>query len=493
MHAKVAGFLKSISVDVGDRVRAGQLLAVLEVPELQDEIRQDEAVREARRRGNQSCAGRSRTRPSRRTTSRTSPPTGWTSVMKARPNLVAQQDIDEASGPRPRGRGAGGHGAGGARVAPGTSSRSRRPRAARRRRCSTTRASPRPFAGVITHRYADTGAMIQAGTSSQTQAMPVVRLSENDRLRLVIPVPESAVSRIHLGSPRRRHGAVAAQDRVTARSRVSPIASTPTPGRCGSKSTCRTRICELVPGHVCRRHAVLDQASSDAIVAPVQAVDRSRRRAHACSSSDATARLEIAERDTRARDRRPRRGDDGAVARATWSSSAAGRSSSRARSSTPKLAAPAAIGENADVALFAPQPVLHHRRLPDRDRRRPDEPRADAGRSVSRHQHPAGRVATFYNGMPPEQIETDITGRFERFFTLGSGIDHMESRSLPGREHHPRVLPAGHERGLRRHRRSRTWRWPTCGGCRRARCRRSCRSSTRRACRSRSSRSRARG
>ena len=41
-------------------------------------------------------------------------------------------------------------------------------------------------------------------------------------------------------------------------------------------------------------------------------------------------------------------------------------------------------------------------------------------------------VATFYSGMPPEQIETEITGRFERFFTLGSGIDHMESRSLPG-------------------------------------------------------------
>ena len=41
-------------------------------------------------------------------------------------------------------------------------------------------------------------------------------------------------------------------------------------------------------------------------------------------------------------------------------------------------------------------------------------------------------VATFFSGMPPEQIETDITGRFERFFTLASGIDHMESRSLPG-------------------------------------------------------------
>src|SRR5579862_90986 len=45
---------------------------------------------------------------------------------------------------------------------------------------------------------------------------------------------------------------------------------------------------------------------------------------------------------------------------------------------------------------------------------------------------PVVSVATFYSGMPPEDIETDITNRFERFFTLASGIDHMESRSLPG-------------------------------------------------------------
>ena len=41
-------------------------------------------------------------------------------------------------------------------------------------------------------------------------------------------------------------------------------------------------------------------------------------------------------------------------------------------------------------------------------------------------------VATFYSGMPPQDIETDITNRFERFFTLAGGIEHMESRSLPG-------------------------------------------------------------
>src|ERR1700692_4654122 len=45
---------------------------------------------------------------------------------------------------------------------------------------------------------------------------------------------------------------------------------------------------------------------------------------------------------------------------------------------------------------------------------------------------PVVAVATFFSGMPPEQIENDITGRFERFFTLAAGIDHMESRSLTG-------------------------------------------------------------
>jgi RND family efflux transporter MFP subunit len=57
-----------------------------------------------------------------------------------------------------------------------------------------------PFSGVVTKRYADTGSLIQAGTASDTQAMPVVRLVEWSRLRLVVPVPESAVAQIHLGS-----------------------------------------------------------------------------------------------------------------------------------------------------------------------------------------------------------------------------------------------------------------------------------------------------
>ena len=55
-------------------------------------------------------------------------------------------------------------------------------------------------------------------------------------------------------------------------------------------------------------------------------------------------------------------------------------------------------------------------------------------------------VATFYSGMPPEDIETDITDPLERFFTLACGVDHMESRSLLGRQHHQGLLPAGNKR-----------------------------------------------
>ena len=57
-----------------------------------------------------------------------------------------------------------------------------------------------PFNGVVTKRYADTGALVQAGTASSTQAMPVVRVAETDVLRLILPVPESAVPQVHLGS-----------------------------------------------------------------------------------------------------------------------------------------------------------------------------------------------------------------------------------------------------------------------------------------------------
>jgi multidrug efflux pump subunit AcrA (membrane-fusion protein) len=97
VHAKVAGFLKSIIVDVGDRVQAGQLLAVLEIPELQDEIQQDEAViRHGEEEVKRAQADLERTQSGHEVAHLAA--TRLASVMKERPNLVAQQDIDEATG-----------------------------------------------------------------------------------------------------------------------------------------------------------------------------------------------------------------------------------------------------------------------------------------------------------------------------------------------------------------------------------------------------------
>ncbi len=271
VHAKVAGFLKSISVDVGDRVRAGQLLAVIEVPELQDEIRQDEAaVKRAAEEINRAQADLERARSAHDVAHIAAD--RLTNVMKVRPNLVAQQDIDEASGRD--------------RVAEAQVATAQASQASARDQHEIAKAAGRktqtlfdyaritaPFAGVITHRYADTGAMIQTGTSSQTQSMPVVRLSENDRLRLVIPAPESAVSRIHLG----QHVDVTVQSlHRTVSGTVARFAN-----RLDTDTrTMRVEVdvqnanLELVPGMYADASLSLDQVSG-VVIAPVQAVDRS--------------------------------------------------------------------------------------------------------------------------------------------------------------------------------------------------------------------------
>jgi RND family efflux transporter MFP subunit len=129
-----------------------------------------------------------------------------------------------------------------------------------------------PFAGVVTRRYADTGAMIQAGTSSQTQAMPVVTLSDNSRLRLVIPVPESAVARIRTG------GAVDLRVDAIHKTLTGTIA------RFADRLDADTRTMRvevdvqnpdfsLVPGMYADASLVLNEAKH-VVVAPVEAVDR---------------------------------------------------------------------------------------------------------------------------------------------------------------------------------------------------------------------------
>ena len=85
---------------------------------------------------------------------------------------------------------------------------------------------------------------------------------------------------------------------------------------------------------------------------------------------------------------------------------------------------------------------------------------------------PVVLVATFYSGMPPQQIEADITDTFERFFTLGSGIDHMESRSMTGVSLIKIYFQPGTDANAGTSPKSQILQWPISAGCRRARFRR---------------------
>ena len=171
LHAKVTGYVKDLKVDIGDRVKEGQLLAVLEVPELTDEL--DHAV-----------AAHQRAQADYREAHLAY--TRLVAVNKDHPNLIAQQDLDAAEA-----RDAIAQGALGAAKADVDRYRTM---------VAYTRITA-PFAGVITKRYADRGSLIQAGTASNTQAMPLVRVSDNALLRLDFPVSVDYVRGIRLDAP----------------------------------------------------------------------------------------------------------------------------------------------------------------------------------------------------------------------------------------------------------------------------------------------------
>lgn len=196
LHAKVAGFLREITVDVGDRVTKGQRLATLEVPEMNEDIAQAAAGR-AR---SEADVVRARVDLQRAETTAKLAQLSFerlSAVLKSRPNLIAQQEIDEAKTRADAAR----EQVEAARAALAAAQQQVRAAAAGESRARTIEAYSRitaPFAGVITRRYVHPGAMIPAGTASQ--ATPVVRLSNDERLRLVVPLPESAIPSVRLGS-----------------------------------------------------------------------------------------------------------------------------------------------------------------------------------------------------------------------------------------------------------------------------------------------------
>ncbi|HUA61094.1 MAG TPA: efflux RND transporter periplasmic adaptor subunit [Verrucomicrobiae bacterium] len=199
LFAKEAGFVHTLNVDYGTHVHSGQVLAVLEIPELQMQLDEDDAdIADATDR-----IGRAQKELDRVTAQRDVLHLQFTrldAVAKSRAGLVAQQEVDDSRG-RDLAAEAQVEGAESALE----SARSQLAHARAKRRHDQTLFDYSkiiaPFDGVVTQRYANLGALMQSGTNSSTQATPLVQLSEDDLFRLVIPVPESYVRYIRTGDP----------------------------------------------------------------------------------------------------------------------------------------------------------------------------------------------------------------------------------------------------------------------------------------------------
>ena len=198
VHAKVSGYIRAIYVDIGDKVRQGQVLAVLEVPELSAQLKgtvadfaqsKDEIVRAehevARAQSVHAALHADYTR--------------LKLASQAQPGLIAEQELDDAQAKDLAAEAQ----IDAAKSALSAAKQKSAASSANHDRVSALEAYTKvtaPLDGVIIWRYADTGALIQSGTSSDTQSLPIVKLSQSGLLRLRLPVPEDAVSYIHEGA-----------------------------------------------------------------------------------------------------------------------------------------------------------------------------------------------------------------------------------------------------------------------------------------------------
>ena len=197
VHAKVAGYIRHIYVDVGDKVKEGQTLAILEVPELNAQV----AGAEADIQRSKDAIRRAENDLRRAESSHAANHAAYTRLKQAssaKPGLIAEQELDDSFARDQESEAQ----VGSAQAALAEAQSQLNVAQANREHYAALEAYARitaPFPGVVTRREADTGALIQAGTSSSTQAMPVVRLAQYSRLRLVVSVPESTVPDLHLG------------------------------------------------------------------------------------------------------------------------------------------------------------------------------------------------------------------------------------------------------------------------------------------------------
>lgn len=197
VHAKVSGYLRHIYVDIGDKVREGETLGVLEVPELSAQYRSTQSE-EARSKDEITRAQNEVARAKSMHAALQANYDRLQKAAKAQPGLIAEQELDDAQSKAD---------ASAAQIDAAQSALS-----ASRQGSDTATADMQrvgalesytkitaPLNGVVIWRYADTGALIQAGTSSDVQSLPLIKLSQSDLLRLRLPVPEDAVGYVHEG------------------------------------------------------------------------------------------------------------------------------------------------------------------------------------------------------------------------------------------------------------------------------------------------------
>lgn len=199
VYAKESGYIKELKVDYGTRVKAGQVMAVLEIPELEAQLQEDQA--EIKNATNQVArAQHELARYQAQYKAIHLEYTRLNDVFQSQPGIVAQQEVDDTQG---RDLAASSQVDAGQAALEAAQSQLAASRAKLNRDQSLYDYSriTAPFSGVVTERYANLGTLMQAGTGSSTQAMPLVKLSEDDLFRLVIPVPEAYVRYIRIGDP----------------------------------------------------------------------------------------------------------------------------------------------------------------------------------------------------------------------------------------------------------------------------------------------------
>lgn len=191
LHAKVSGYIRRINVDIGDRVHEGEVIATLEVPELTAQL----SAAGSEVRHSQSEISRAKSEVAGAESNHAALHEAYTRLAQAakqRPGLIAEQELDDALAKDQNSEASINVAKAALEAAEeqlGVSNADKQ----RVQALSDYSVVTAPFNGVITMRYADTGSLIQAGTASNTQSMPVVRVAQSDLLRLRMPVPEADV------------------------------------------------------------------------------------------------------------------------------------------------------------------------------------------------------------------------------------------------------------------------------------------------------------